>query len=252
MFKVGDRVKNLEFSAFAKEGEIGTIKRVIDDKFIMVDWDSDVGGWSDIECDISNGHGELKFPTDLEPFTVVYNGGDILYKGSQLLRERENKKIKSLGYQVYSPKDDKEINDKDNQTVEQNNDLSLKIVEKDTKGMLDSDVLLFEYQRFSEGTIAEIGQTYGMKTFAEIIKFFIDHPSESDTLESIIRKIKTECDKMINKPVYCHCEDIRRTDIPEIGDKRSFYINQYVYGLVRKLCGGFTEWEDIVKKLKEN
>ena len=252
MFKIGDRVKNLEFSAFAKEGEIGTIKKIIDNTQILVDWDNDVGGWFDIGCNISNGHGELKFSTDLEPFTVVYNGGDILYKGSQLLREQENNEIKSLGYQVYSPKDDKEINDKDNQTVEQNNDLSLKIVEKDTKGMLDSDILLFEYQRFSEGTIAEIGQTYGMKTFAKKIKDIIKQDYYDLDSEDIIDIITLECDKMINKPVYCHCEDIRRTDIPEIGDKRSFYINQYVYGIVRKLCDGFIEWEDIVKKLKEN
>ena len=182
---------------------------------------------------------------------MVYNGGDILYKGSQLLREKENQDIKSLGFKLHSPKDDKEINDKDNQTIEQNNDLSLKIVEKDTKGMLDSDILVFEYQRFSEGTIAEIGQTFGMKTFAEIIKNLIQSKPSCDK-NNLVQDIEKVCDEMINKPVYCHCEDIRRTDIPEVGDKRSFYINQYVYGIVRKLCGGFQEWENILNKLSRH
>ena len=135
-----------------------------------------------------------------------------------------------------------------NKVLVENNDLSLKIVEKDTKGMLDSDILVFEYQRFSEGTIAEIGQTFGMKTFAEIIKNLIQSKPSCDK-NNLVQDIEKVCDEMINKPVYCHCEDIRRTDIPEVGDKRSFYINQYVYGIVRKLCGGFQEWENILNKL---
>ena len=58
----------------------------------------------------------------------VYLAGDMLKKGSQILREMEANQIRELGYEIHSPKDDKEINDKKNQTEESNNGLAEKIV----------------------------------------------------------------------------------------------------------------------------
>ena len=43
---------------------------------------------------------------------TVYCAGDMLKKGSILLRNQESKEIRDLGYKVYSPIEDKSINDK--------------------------------------------------------------------------------------------------------------------------------------------
>ena len=61
----------------------------------------------------------------------VYIGGDMLYYGSQLLREQEKRDIVNIGLIPYAPQDDKEINDKTNQTKEANDGLAEKIVRND-------------------------------------------------------------------------------------------------------------------------
>ena len=173
----------------------------------------------------------------------VYIGGDMLYKGSQLLRAQEAKDVLAAGLKPYAPQDDKEINDKTNQTKESNDGLAEKIVRKDTDAMINSDVLIFDYQRFAEGTIAEIGQIKGMKDMAMTILENWDDQGE----------VLHICAKMITKRVYIHCEDVRRTDIPEQGDRRSFGVNQYVYGVALDLTGGvgFYEWNEILADIKD-
>lgn len=173
----------------------------------------------------------------------VYIGGDMLYKGSQLLREQEKNDIIKIGLKPYAPQDDKEINDKSNQSEDTNNGLAEKIVRNDTKAMIESDILVFEYQRFAEGTITEIGQAKGMKDVAKLV------------LENIedIDKVREICNKIIEKDVYIQCADVRRTNIPEVGDRRSFGVNQYVYGVALDLTDGvgFYEWNEILEDIKE-
>ena len=172
----------------------------------------------------------------------VYIGGDMLYKGSQLIREREKRDIESIGLKPYAPQDDKEINDKSNQTKEANDGLAEKIVRNDTKAMLESDIVIFDYQRFAEGTITELGQMKGMKDMAQLI---LDNISNIDVVAEI-------CIDMVNKPVFVHCEDVRRTNIPECGDRRSFGVNHYVYGVALDVSNGkgFYDWEEILENLK--
>ena len=74
----------------------------------------------------------------------VYIAGDMLLKGSQMLREQEANDLRALGYEIHSPKDDKEINDKSAQTEESNNGLAEKIVYKDTVGIVQSDIVVIE------------------------------------------------------------------------------------------------------------
>lgn len=170
----------------------------------------------------------------------VYIAGDMLKKGSQLLREQEKREIEELGYKVHSPKDDKEINDKTNQTEESNNGLAEKIVLKDTKGIIDSDIIVIEPTNDALGTMVELGQIKGMKDLALMI-------SELDNISDIHEL----CNSFINKKVYPHYEDIRRTNIPETADRRSWSVNQYVYGVCLDLTDGigFYEWEEILEKL---
>lgn len=178
---------------------------------------------------------------------MIYLGGDMLKKGSQLLREMEGNELKALGYDVYSPKDDKEINDKQNQTEESNNGLAEKIVYKDTKGIIESDIIVIEPHENALGTMVELGQIKGMRDMAKI---FIEK-LQGDDLVQRVNEYLLFCEKVLAKPVYPHCQDVRRTNIPECGDRRSWGINQYVYGVCLDVTGGkgLYEWEEIVEEL---
>ena len=179
----------------------------------------------------------------------IYLGGDLLKKGSQMLRDQEKKELEALGYTVYSPKDDKEINDKSNQTEDSNNGLAEKIVLKDTKGIIESDIIVIEPTNDALGTCVELGQIKGMKDIAlKIRKLYWDTPDDNE----FMLEIQKLCSAIINKKVYPHYEDIRRTDIPECADRRSWSVNQYVYGVCLDLTNGkgFYEWEEIKDQLK--
>lgn len=179
----------------------------------------------------------------------VYLAGDMLKKGSQMLREFEKRDLELLGYKVYSPKDDKEINDKNNQTEESNNELAERIVLKDTKGIIESDIIVIEPTNDALGTCVELGQIKGMKDVAEMIEecFW-----QAENATEFYHKIDNLKDKILKKKVYPHYEDIRRTSIPEQGDRRSWSVNQYVYGVCLDLTNGkgFYDWDEIKDKLK--
>ena len=178
----------------------------------------------------------------------IYLAGDMLKKGSVLLREQEKKELEALGYNVYSPKDDKEINDKSNQTEESNNGLAEKIVLKDTKGIIESDIIVIEPTNDALGTCVELGQIKGMKDVAMALLWRL----EFDKNENVIENIKGICEAIIDKKIYPHYEDIRRTDIPECADRRSWSVNQYVYGVCLDLTNGkgFYEWDEIKEELE--
>lgn len=153
---------------------------------------------------------------------LIYNGGDMLSLANQAKHAEENRQLRDLGFQVYSPQDDKAINDKTNQTVESNNSLAEKIFDRDTKGMEQADIIIFEVSNNNVGTTTEIGQ-WAMQ----------------------------ERVNPTGKRYYFHSYDIRRTSIPEVGDRRSWSINQYLYGAILSLNQhGIMEWEDIISELR--
>lgn len=161
----------------------------------------------------------------------VYIGGDLLSKGSQLLRDQEKAELKELGFDIYSPQDDKEINDKSNQTQESNNNLAERIFDKDTEAMIDADILIFEVSNNNVGTTAEIGQ-WAM-------------------VHRLARKSGNELiQRLANKPIFFHTTDVRDTDIPEVGYRRSHSYNQYLIGCVSE-CNpkGIQTWEEIEQEL---
>ena len=188
---------------------------------------------------------------------TIYLAGDMLKKGSILLREQEAKELRELGHKIYSPIEDKSINDKTNQTEESNNGLAERIVRNDTRGILNSDIIVIEPHENALGTMVELGQIKGYKDCARELKSILDRVVKSECDDSqAVNRLAMELHFLIkkyDKKVYPHLEDIRRTDIPEVGDRRSWSINQYVYGVCLDLTDGkgLYEWDEILEELKE-
>ena len=188
---------------------------------------------------------------------TIYLAGDMLKKGSILLREQEAKELRELGHKIYSPIEDKSINDKTNQTEESNNGLAERIVINDTRGILNSDIIVIEPHENALGTMVELGQIKGYKDCARELKSIRDKVVKSECDDSqAVNRLAMELHFLIkkyDKKVYPHLEDIRRTNIPESGDRRSWSINQYVYGVCLDLTDGkgLYEWEEILEELKE-
>ena len=95
-------------------------------------------------------------------FKQAYLLGDMLYKGSTLLRAQEAEQLREIGVPLYSAAEqnkDGDINDKTNQTVESNNDLHAHIFKKDIDNIMASDLIIANPERFAEGSICELGAT---------------------------------------------------------------------------------------------
>lgn len=161
-------------------------------------------------------------------FNMCYIGGDLLKGGSKLQREYEASKIAELGINIYNPVSQKDINDKQNQTVESNKFLCDKIVVKDTEALRLSDLIIFDADNDSVGTSCEIGQMYEFMFWREeIVKAL-----KSGDTECYLKQL---LDKYPNKTLYFHSTDLRFTEIPEQGAYRSWSLNQYLHGLIRGL-----------------
>lgn len=181
---------------------------------------------------------------------MIYSGGDMLKKGSQLIKNQENEELRSLGFNVYSPQDDKEINDKQNQTKESNDGLAEKIFAKDSNGILTSDILIFEVDNNNVGTSVEVGQV----AQSELLHLLdLQKQGVLDSSLSVLELTKLpNREDYFNKKYFFHSYDVRRTDIPEASDRRSWSINQYLYGAVAFLSSkGIQPWEDIISELKK-
>ncbi len=183
----------------------------------------------------------------------VYIAGDMLPRGSQMLRALEREQIKEIGLDFYNPMDNKDINDKSN--VE-NTGLAERIVKADTDAIVESEVIVIEPQPFALGTMVELGQIKGMKDMAKIILELANDKCDEYSSAELLNKIIETCEKVDNQKVFPHYEDIRRfpnAGVDEEGDRRSLGINQYVYGVCLDLTDGkgFYEWDEVLTELKK-
>ena len=96
-----------------------------------------------------------------------YLGGDIMTYGSNLARQEEYDKFQAAGIpgEVYSPVQNKSINDKSNMTEEENNHLAEKICEADIERLWNSDYTVLCPEQSAIGTMCEMGVLYGWKYF---------------------------------------------------------------------------------------
>lgn len=181
----------------------------------------------------------------------VYIAGHMLNRGSQLLRAEEAAMVRELGHSLYVPQENKEINDKANAVQE---GLAERILRHDTDAIMWSDTVVIEPDSAALGTHVELGQILGMAQLADkLLRVIGEHDQTLDSdPEACLEQIYELCREQTTRKVLPHLEDIRRVDIPETGDRRSFSVNQYVYGACLKLTNGkgFYSIEEIKEELQ--
>lgn len=138
----------------------------------------------------------------------VYIASDIMSTGAQHEISLIEEVLDELGFDYYSARKNSEINNKTNVTVEENNKLAEKIVEQDTDRIKKADIIIFNIKSHTLGTLAELGQVWALNNNG------------------------------MGKKCFFLYDDIRRTDLPETSDRRSWSINQCIYGLVLALSEG--------------
>ena len=182
----------------------------------------------------------------------TYLAGHMLDAGAVMRREWEAEQLRKAGANLHVPHEDKSINDKANAVQE---GLAERIVENDTKGIIDSDVIVIDAHENGKGTLVELGQIKGMRDMAGIVLSSVlgvtnGVLSERDALDLI----QADVESVLEKKVYAHNTDIRRAnDKPQAGDRREYAPNQYVYGTVLDITDGkgFFDWDEIIEEVKE-
>lgn len=176
---------------------------------------------------------------------MVYLLGDMLKRGSVKCREEEAQILRGMGYNLYSAIEQKDINDKKNQTIESNNKLAERIVAKDSDAIRHSNLIIAEIDNNNVGSCVEVGQIMEFNWWWDNINKMLE--SENPT-----EKIKAFMEEYPRKKCHFHSTDIRMTDLPESGYRRSFSFNQYLIGACLALNKmGITTFEEIVKILKQ-
>lgn len=187
-----------------------------------------------------------------------YLGGDIMTRGSNLARQEEYDKFLEAGIpgEVYSPVQNKSINDKSNMTEEENNCLAEKIVAADVERLWNSDYTVMCPEQSAIGTMCEMGILYGWKYMAEKLLDLgakLMHEKElptEDVLDALVNEIK----RIKEKKNYAHYFDIRTNHLNEKDWRRSFSINQFLYGIILAATADGTlhnSFDEILPILKE-
>ena len=185
-----------------------------------------------------------------------YVGGDIMTHGSQLARQEECDKMDAAGLQItyYSPAQNKSINDKSNMTEEQNNCLAEKITAADIERLWNSDFAVMCAEQSAIGTLCEIGCLFGWKYMADRLLEICNSTDFSDN-DQFAEAIEEEIRRIANKNIFAHYFDIRTNHLNEKDWRRSFSINQLLYGMIldctkdHKLHENFDSVLEELKKL---
>ena len=167
-----------------------------------------------------------------------YLGGDIMTRGSNLARQEEYDKFKEANIpgEVYSPVMNKSINDKSNMTEEENNHLAEKICRADIERLWNSDYTVLCPEQSAIGTMCEMGVLYGWKYFCNQVLDCLSELQTIKTTEERAAAFDKIMDEVVwpqfNKQNYAHYFDIRTNHLNEKDWRRSFSINQMLYGMI--------------------
>lgn len=187
-----------------------------------------------------------------------YLGGDIMTRGSNLARQEEYDKFKEaeIPGEVYSPVQNKSINDKSNMTEEENNHLAEKICEADIDRLWNSDYTVLCPEQSAIGTMCEMGVLYGWKYMADkLLNIIREGYYNEETYEELFKSLKEEIRRIQDKKNFAHYFDIRTNHLNEKDWRRSFSINQMLYGMIlyatadNTLHNSFDEIIPLLKKL---
>ena len=185
-----------------------------------------------------------------------YVGGDIMTHGSQLARQEECDKMDAAGLKIqyYSPAQNKSINDKSNMTEEQNNCLAEKITAADIERLWNSDFAVMCTEQSAIGTMCELGCLFGWKYMADRLMEIVNDKAIPDN-DMFAELIEKEIRRIANKNIFAHYFDIRTNHLNEKDWRRSFSINQLLYGMIldctkdHKLHENFDSVLEELKKL---
>lgn len=185
-----------------------------------------------------------------------YLGGDIMSFGSNLARQYEYDKFLKMGLpvEVYSPVQNKSINDKSNMTEEENNHLAEKITEADIERLWNSDFVVMCPEQSAIGSMCETGCLFGWKWMTEkLLSLYQESKVNGEDDEQTLTRIYDELLRINDKKNFFHYFDIRTNHLNEKDWRRSFSINQLLYGMIlyTSETGDFESFENIMKRLEE-
>lgn len=185
-----------------------------------------------------------------------YLGGDIMSFGSNLARQYEYDKFLEMGLpvEVYSPVQNKSINDKSNMTEEENNHLAEKITEADIERLWNSDFVVMCPEQSAIGSMCETGCLFGWKWMAEkLLSLYQESKLNGEDDEQTFTRIYDELLRINDKKNFFHYFDIRTNHLNEKDWRRSFSINQLLYGMIlyTSETGDFESFENIMERLEE-
>lgn len=185
-----------------------------------------------------------------------YLGGDIMSFGSNLARQYEYDKFVEMGLpvEVYSPVQNKSINDKSNMTEEENNHLAEKITAADIERLWNSDFVVMSPEQSAIGSMCETGCLFGWKYMTDmLLKMIKKSEAEGKSVISIYDDLVNEIKRINEKQNFFHYFDIRTNHLNEKDWRRSFSINQLLYGMILYTAknGDFETFDEILKHLEE-
>ena len=195
-----------------------------------------------------------------------YLGGDIMTRGSNLAREEEYQKFikASIPGEVYSPVQNKSINDKSNMTEEENNCLAEKIVAADVERLWNSDYTVLCPEQSAIGTMCEMGILYGWKYMAQELELIFKDVLENlgkgimelneEEARDLLCNLYRTISQQYRKQNYAHYFDIRTNHLNEKDWRRSFSINQFLYGIILAATADNTlhnSFDEIIPILQE-
>lgn len=169
---------------------------------------------------------------NLDKDKLAYNGGTLTTFGARDFCLKVNDMIEGAGLSVYTPSNNKKINDKESLG---NKDIARMIVAKDSEAIINADVRVFNGE-LTAGTLIETGQVLGMNDMSAIIMKTIEKMESLGHDDTSIKDILWNiCQYERNKEFILYDTDVRSHNEPESGYRRSTFKHQYQRGVGMKL-----------------
>ena len=182
---------------------------------------------------------------NLDKDKLAYNGGNMTTEAAKDFCLKVNDIIEGAGLSVYTPTNNKKINQKDSLG---NKDIARMIVAKDSEAIINADVRVFNGE-LTPGTLIETGQVLGMNDMSAIIMKTIEKMESLGHDDTSIKDILWNiCQYERNKDFILYDTDIRYHEQPEAGYRRSTFKHQYQRGVGMKLMNnqdGFIRFDTL-------